>query len=119
VVLDSTFQKVQAKISLITENTAAKKEGQNIFEVIVSFEKDGPILNRGVMASVRFLMDSPKKVPTIPWNAVHILPSKATVMVKDESRWMEREVTLMLRTPHLVGISSGPQSGDVVNATLW
>ena len=120
VVLEGGRETFAGKILQIVRSEVLNDEGLNLFEVSITFDRPGQILNRDLLARVEIPAGFSERGPTIPWNAVEINSKGSFVHVAESSLgWVERQVSLGVRGPHQVVVRSGLKVGEVVQAALW
>lgn len=84
------------------------------FVAIFSVAGRDPVLMPDLSASADVEIERIPDVVVVPRDAVGIRDGKASVFVRDGSRYVERAVTLRARSEHEVAIASGLEAGAVV-----
>lgn len=118
-IFEGVKEALPAKITEIRAAAYGAKEGLPLFEVVAVFEKAGPLINRGLLATIELAGDFSPSAVTVPWNAVHVTPTYSYVTKINEDGTSENMVvSLGVRGRHRVEVT-GIKEGDELLAALW
>ena len=117
--IGESTQAFPCELTSISVSNKGSKEKLALFELSFLFEREGPMLNKGILATVAVSQAKGQSL-VLPWNAVNLTPDSATVKVLEpETGWVERTITLGDRGRNRVQVKDGVKEGDIVLAELW